>query len=367
MSKKTYFHYPFTAVIGQDSLKTALLLVASDPALGGVLLSGNRGTAKSTLARSLADLLDDRSFVNCPLGVSEDRLLGSLDVEHALANGQLKFSAGLFAQAHEGVLYVDEINLLPDHLVDLLLDVCASGINYLERDGISHQHPAQFILIGSMNPEEGTLRPQLLDRFGLFIEIKNNPDLQQRLDIVEARLSFDADPINFCRQYAEEQTAVKQLVQTARQMLQQVIVSPKCKLEIARRCLEAGVEGVRADLALFRAARANTALRGDNKMLLADIDAVAALVLAHRRQDVLQPQQAETHSKKNHSNNSSDSTNKNNTISQSNPPSHDLDKKSSQGDWGKMPVEDVQMGLQRQLDPSAFSDNNPALSQKKKQ
>jgi magnesium chelatase subunit I len=361
MYKTPHIHYPFSAVIGQEQLKTALLLVACDPALNGVLISGNRGTAKSTLARSLADLLDDESFVNCPLGVSEDRLLGSLDVEHALAKGQLKFSAGLFSKAHRGVLYVDEINLLPDHLVDLLLDVSASGVNYLERDGISHQHPAQFILIGSMNPEEGALRAQLLDRFGLYVEIKDNPNLQQRLEIVASRLSFDADPLEFCFQYEGQQTAIKTLVQNARQILQGVKISPECKLEIAQRCLNAGVEGIRADLALFRAAKAHAAMRGGNKMLEADIDAVEELVLAHRREEISQPQPSESKSKK-----KKNSLN-NNKEAQSDTSGNSSGEKSSQGDWGEMSVEDVLIGLQRQLDPSAFADNNAALVKKKKQ
>ena len=353
-------HYPFSAVIGQDKLKTALLLAASDPSLGGVLISGNRGIAKSTLARSLADLLHNRAFVNCPLGVSEDRLLGSLDVEYALAKGGLKFSPGLFAQAHGGVLYVDEINLLPDHLVDLLLDVSASGVNYVERDGISHQHEARFVLIGSMNPEEGALRPQLLDRFGLSIEIHENPDLQQRLAIVESRLAFDNDPLDFCERYEEHQSATRQLVRHANQTLKQVKASSASKLEIAQRCMQAGVEGVRADLALFRAARAHAAIRGGKNILDEDINAVTDLVLAHRQQGEPQqnPVEKPSTNKPQESNHSTPQQGAQNDAS-------DSEEQAPQGDWGEMPVEEVAIGLSRQLDPDKFS-NNVSLAQKKK-
>ena len=357
MSKNQTPHYPFSAVIGQDKLKTALLLTAIDPSLGGVLISGNRGIAKSTLARSLADLLDNRAFVNCPLGVSEDRLLGSLDVEHALKNGGLKFSPGLFSQAHGGVLYVDEINLLPDHLVDLLLDVSASGVNYVERDGISHQHKAQFVLIGSMNPEEGALRPQLLDRFGLSIEIHQNPDLQQRLAIVESRLTFDHDPFLFCEHYEEQQNAIRTLIHRANQTLAQVQASSESKLDIAQRCIQAGVEGVRADLALFRAARAHAAIRNDNAILNEDINAVADLVLAHRQQsEALQnpiEKPAETKPQQSH-----------HPTPQQNAQNNPSEQQAPQGDWGEMPVEDVTMGLSRQLDPTKFSQSSGLVKKK---
>ncbi|MCK5917929.1 MAG: AAA family ATPase [Cocleimonas sp.] len=360
MSNSQIPHFPFSAVIGQDKLKTALLLAACDPSLGGVLISGNRGIAKSTLARSLADLLlHHRAFVNCPLGVSEDRLLGSLDVEYALAKGGLKFSPGLFAQAHGGVLYVDEINLLPDHLVDLLLDVSASGVNYVERDGISHQHKAQFVLIGSMNPEEGALRPQLLDRFGLSVEIHDNPDLQQRMAIVESRLAFDHDPLDFCEQYAERQSIIRQLLHDASQRLKQVNASAESKLEIAQRCLQAGVEGVRADLALFRAARAHAAIRGGNNILDEDINAVTDLVLAHRQQEEPQQKLAQNSSEKKPQEN-------NYSTPQQSAQSSGSEEQSPQGDWGEMPVEDVAIGLSRQLDPAKFS-HQLSLAQKKKQ
>ncbi len=358
MSKPPKPQYPFSAVIGQDKLKKALLLSASDPSLGGVLVSGNRGTAKSTLARSLADLLDNKPFVNCPLGVSEDRLLGSLNIEQVLQNNKATFSPGLFSKAHQGVLYVDEINLLPDHIIDLLLDVSASGINYVERDGISHQHDAQFILIGSMNPEEGALRPQLLDRFGLFVDISENPNLDDRLKIVESRLAFENDPITFYKTYADRQNATKQLVRHANHTLKRVVASDDIKMDIAQRCLQAEVEGVRADLSLFRAARAQAAMRGGKNMRKEDVDAVADLVLAHRRQSPSQNSQQNT--------------------AEQNPPSHNpshsesTDKQgkskeqSSQGDWGTMPTEEVTIGLARQLDPHQFTTKNQTPREQKK-
>lgn len=355
MLSNPILQYPFSAIIGQDQLKTALLLSACDPALGGVLISGKRGTAKSTLARSLADLLDNKPFVNCPLGVSEDRLLGSLDIEQVLENNIMEFSPGLFAKAHRGVLYVDEINLLPDHLVDLLLDVSASGVNYIERDGISHQHDAQFILIGSMNPEEGALRPQLLDRFGLYVEISENPNLDDRLDIVESRLAFDQDPIGFHAQYTERQNASKQLVRHASHILKYVKASAEIKIDIAQRCLQAGVEGVRADLALFRAARAHAAMRGGKNIREEDVDAVTHFVLAHRQNELTQEQMDKA----------SQADKPQATGSPTTSTTDNKEPQSSQGDWGVMPVEDVSIGLSRKLDPTKFTrDNN--LHQKKK-
>lgn len=363
MIKNTTIHFPFSAVIGQDRLKNALLLSACDPALGGVLISGNRGTAKSTLARSLADLLDHRPFVNCPLGVSEDRLLGSLDIETVLADGALRFSSGLFSKAHTGVLYVDEINLLPDHLVDLLLDVSASGVNYLERDGISHQHEARFILIGSMNPEEGALRPQLLDRFGLYVDINENPNLQDRLDIVESRLAFDADQEAFVKHYEGRQNAIKQLVQQSKQALKDITASAEIKTDIATRCLQAEVEGVRADLSFYRAARAHAALNGRKWITNDDVDAVEDFVLAHRRQAPKEnpPSTSQGEPDNTPSNDQQD------VPHAKLPASKDHNSTNqSQGDWGEMPVEAVGIGLSRTLDPSLFSTKHP-IPQKKKQ
>ncbi|MBK3336592.1 AAA domain-containing protein, partial [Burkholderia pseudomallei] len=211
--------YPFSALIGQAALQQALLLVAVDPGLGGVLVSGPRGTAKSTAARALAELLPEGRFVTLPLSASDEQVTGSLDLASALADNTVRFSPGLVARAHLGVLYVDEINLLPDALVDALLDAAASGVNTVERDGVSHSHAARFALVGTMNPEEGELRPQLLDRFGLMVELANCYDAATRQRIVKARLAFDLDPHGFRAQYRDAQAALVAQIRAARAAL----------------------------------------------------------------------------------------------------------------------------------------------------
>jgi hypothetical protein len=198
-------HFPLSAVVGADDLKLALCLTAIDPKIGGVLIEGPRGMAKSTLARGLADLLASGQFVTLPLGATEERLVGTLDLDAALGEGRAQFSPGVLAKADGGVLYVDEVNLLADHLVDLLLDVAASGTNLIERDGISHRHSARFVLIGTMNPEEGELRPQLLDRFGFNVALSGQTLPAERGQIIRRRLDFDSDPTAFCAQWAEPQ------------------------------------------------------------------------------------------------------------------------------------------------------------------
>src|SRR5436309_11530820 len=196
---------PFSAVVGQDEAKLALLLVAIEPGLGGVLLRGQKGSAKTTLARGLARLLGpDAPFVELPVGATEDRLIGSIDLAAALTGGEVRFSPGLLAAAHGGVLYVDEVNLLPDHLVDVLLDVAASGVNRVEREGVSHQHDSRFVLVGSMNPEEGDLRPQLLDRFGLAVDMTTADDPADRAEAVRRRMAFERDPDAFVAAWPEE-------------------------------------------------------------------------------------------------------------------------------------------------------------------
>jgi magnesium chelatase subunit I len=275
--------FPFTAIEGQPLLQRALLLAAVDPLLGGVLVEGPRGTAKSTSARALAALLPAGRFVNLPLGATEEQLVGSLDLEAALQRSAVQFRPGLLARAHGGILYVDEVNLLADGLVDLLLDVSASGINRVERDGVSHQHEARITLIGTMNPEEGQLRPQLLDRFGLFVRLENVPNAQVRKAIVRTRMAFDADPQAFASRHAAAQTALALRVAQARDRLATVEWPEAVHDEVAQRCQDAGVEGVRADLVMLRAARAHAALEARAQVTPADVQAVAELALAHRR------------------------------------------------------------------------------------
>jgi magnesium chelatase subunit I len=275
--------FPFAALIGQAPLQQALLLAAIDPGLGGVLVSGPRGTAKSTTARALAELLPEGQLVTLPLGASEERLIGTLDIETVLRDGSVKFSPGLLAKAHRGVLYVDEINLLPDALVDALLDAAASGVNTVERDGISHSHDASFVLVGTMNPEEGELRPQLIDRFGLMVELQNCFDPQIRQRIVKARLAFDADPEAFRAAHAAQQAAYVQRIHAARERLPRFLFDDALHDHVSKVCIEAAVDGLRADLVMLRAARALAALEDDAVITTAHVDRVADAVLLHRR------------------------------------------------------------------------------------
>lgn len=277
--------YPFSALHGQARLQLALLLVGVDPRIGGVLIEGARGTAKTTSARALADILPAGEFVNLPLGSSEEQLVGSLDLELVLQQGKTAFRPGLLARAHRGVLYVDEINLLADTLVDLLLDVCGSGINRVERDGLSHQHAADVVLVGTMNPEEGELRPQLLDRFGLYVSVDETMGLGLRQSIVRSRLAFDEDPQAFVREYADQQQALVEQLSRARRQLADIRFRDEHHDQVSRLCHEAAVDGVRADLVMLRASRAMAALQGRQEILASDIEAVAELVLAHRRQE----------------------------------------------------------------------------------
>lgn len=291
--------YPFTAIRGMPRMQTALLLAAIDPLIGGVLIEGPRGSAKTTSARALAQLLPEGAFVNLPLGCSEEQLLGSLDLEDVLQHGRTRFRPGLLARAHQGVLYVDEVNLLADGLVDLLLDVSVSGINRVERDGISHAHEARFVLVGTMNPEEGGLRPQLLDRFGLFVQLGETIPPETREAIVRARLAFEADPQGFVADHAAAQQALRQRILQARAALEALPFTDAAHARVSRLCHEAGVEGVRADLVMLRAARAHAALEGQERIRDEDMDAVQDLVLAHRRKqspdtDPYEPEPAAT-------------------------------------------------------------------------
>jgi magnesium chelatase subunit D len=272
--------FPFSAVVGHDDAKLALLLAAIDPAIGGVLLRGQKGSAKTTLARGLAAVLPgDAPFVDLPLGATEDRLIGTLDLGAVLTGDGRRFEPGLLAAAHGGVLYVDEVNLLPDHLVDVLLDVAASGVNRVEREGISHEHPARFVLIGSMNPEEGELRPQLLDRFGLAVDVTTTLEPRDRAEAVRRRLDFDADPAAVAQRYApaEHELGTRLACTTAAPVPDALMV------RIGLLCAAAGVDGLRADLVISRAAAAFAGWEGHAEATVDDVRRVAPLALAHRR------------------------------------------------------------------------------------
>ncbi|MFT3815328.1 MAG: ATP-binding protein [Acidovorax sp.] len=285
--------FPLSAIQGQPQLVQALLLAAIEPALGGVLIQGARGTAKSTAARALADVLAPAPFITLPLGASIEHVVGSLDLSKALASSEVAFAPGLLAKAHGGVLYVDEINLLPDAIVDVLLDVAASGVNRVERDGISHSHAARFVLIGTMNPEEGTLRPQLLDRLGLCVQLANAQDAQLRSAIVKARLRFDLDPASFLQAHAVQQADIAERLCQARARCadsSQLPWSDAVYEEVARQCIAAHVDGLRADLVMLRAARALAAWEGSDTITERHVAEVAPLVLLHRATEA--PRQA---------------------------------------------------------------------------
>jgi magnesium chelatase subunit D len=308
--------FPFTAIVGQEALGEALLACAVDPRIGGVLVRGERGTAKSTAVRALAPLLPDVevvagcrfnadpleaaacpdgphddadavrrpvALVELPVGATADRLLGSLDLDRALRDGVAAFEPGLLAAAHRGILYADEVNLLPDHLVDVLLDAAAMGRAHVEREAISVSHPARFLLVGTMNPEEGELRPQLLDRFGLSVDVAASPDPAQRVEVVRRRLAFDADPDALRARFAADEAALAQRVAAARERLASVVLDDRTLLLIAGICARLGVDGMRADIVCAQAARALAALDGDDAVGEDHVRRAARLALAHRR------------------------------------------------------------------------------------
>lgn len=275
--------FPFAALAGQPEMRLALLLAAIDPALGGVLIEGPRGTAKSTAARALAELLPGAAFVTLPLGASLDHLVGSLDLGEALAGHTLRFKPGLLARAHGGVLYVDEVNLLPDLLIDALLDAASSGVHTVERDGMSHTHAARFTLIGTMNPEEGELRPQLLDRFGLCVHLSNLTDPVEREQAVRQRLAFDTDPAAFRARHADAQTRLAAGLVRAREVVATLPCPDAVFARVTALCLAARADGLRADLVLLRAARALAAWEGAAAPTVDHVGRVAPMVLRHRR------------------------------------------------------------------------------------
>ncbi|MGW1792227.1 putative cobaltochelatase [Streptomyces tubercidicus] len=309
--------YPFTAVVGMDDLRLALLLNAVSPAVGGVLVRGEKGTAKSTAVRALSALMpavdviggcrfacapaapdpgcpdgphergavEERPtrMVELPVGASEDRLVGALDIERALSEGVKAFEPGLLADAHRGILYVDEVNLLHDHLVDLLLDAAAMGASYVEREGVSVRHAARFLLVGTMNPEEGELRPQLLDRFGLTVEVAASREPDQRVEVVRRRLAYDADPAGFAARWAAEEDALRGRIAAARELLPRVTLGDAALRQIAATCAAFEVDGMRADIVMARTATALAAWAGRTEVLEEDVRQAALLALPHRR------------------------------------------------------------------------------------
>jgi magnesium chelatase subunit I len=313
--------FPFSAIVAQDDLKLALQMAVVDPSIGGVLVFGDRGTGKSTAVRALAALLPKMQVmsgcpyqcaptedgtrcqdgcplpatdgmrtvtevpvpvVDLPLGATEDRVVGALDLEAALTRGERSFAPGLLARAHRGFLYIDEVNLLPDHLVDLLLDVAASGENVVEREGISIRHPARFVLIGSGNPEEGELRPQLLDRFGLSLDVKTPQDLATRVEVVKRRTAFERDPRAFVQDFAHQETLLTARLQDARARLREVIVPDSAVERASALCQLLGTDGLRGELTLIRAARAAACLDGETEVGDRQLKRVANLALRHR-------------------------------------------------------------------------------------
>ena len=318
MARRSVF--PFTAIVGQERMKRALILNAVSPRIGGVLIRGERGTAKSTAARALAALLPDievlsgsryscdpkrpdewaddtvamhadgklvteiRStpFVDLPVSATEDRVVGTLDIEKAIKTGEKHFEPGVLASANRGVLYVDEVNLLDDHVVDLLLDSAAMGINIVEREGISFSHPAKFVLVGTMNPEEGDLRPQLLDRFAFSVQIEGLSDPEQRVQIMERRIAFEVDPENFYLEWSDKEKQLSEQIARGRDMVNDVRYYRRDLMSIAALTSSFKIDGHRADLVILRGAQAHAALQGRERIDDHDIILAAELALPHR-------------------------------------------------------------------------------------
>ncbi|PYB71963.1 magnesium chelatase ATPase subunit I [Rhizobium wuzhouense] len=318
--------FPFAAIVAQEDMKKALLMAAVEPLLGGVLIFGDRGTGKSTAVRALTELLpaiETRSgcrynchpaepqpacpvcnpaaglkppavikrrapMIDLPLGATEDRVCGSLDIEKALVAGEKHFEPGLLAAANRGFLYIDEINLLEDHLIDLLLDASASGVNVVEREGLSIRHAARFVLVGSGNPEEGDLRPQLLDRFGLSVDVRTIDDLDQRIEVIRRRDAYETDPVAFGKLWAKRDGAVGRRVVAARKIIRQVEIPDSVVMRMSQLCLRLGIDGMRGELTLMRASRAAAALTGRLFVTWDDVAEIAPMVLCHRlRRDPL--------------------------------------------------------------------------------
>ena len=331
MSHKHRYNYPFAAIVGQDKMKKALILNAINPSVGGVLIKGQKGTAKSTAVRSLAALLPEVDVVksceyhcdpdkpenlccNCntrqkngeiletekqhmkvvelPLGTTEDRLLGTIDIEAALKRGEKSFEPGILAYANRNILYVDEVNLLDDHLVDVLLDSAAMGTNNIEREGLSFSHPSKFILIGTMNPEEGDLRPQLLDRFGLCVEVEGIYDIDKRIEVMSRSLEFEQNPADFIEKWSQEEKQISERIAKAQQLLPSVKYDKEILSDIAALSVEVSVEGHRADIFMLKTACTIAALYERDYIISDDVKEAAELVLTHRlrRQPFQEPQ-----------------------------------------------------------------------------
>ena len=312
--------FPFTAIVGQDNMKLALVLTAIDPTIGGVLVFGDRGTGKSTAIRAFADLLPpirvvtgcpinsethadvpswvdtttkktekiNTPVVDLPLGISSDRITGALDIEFALVEGIKRFQTGLLAKANRGYLYIDEVNLLEDHLVDLLLDVAQSGENVVEREGLSIRHASRFILIGSGNPEEGELRPQLLDRFGLSVEVLTPDTVDERIEVIKRRDDYDNHPEEYAATWDKENRKLRNKIQKARKSLGSITVDSKILEHCAQICIDLGSDGLRGELTLVRTARALAAFNGKERVDVGHIKTIAPMALSHRlRRDPL--------------------------------------------------------------------------------
>ena len=312
--------FPFSAIVGQDDMKTAMILTAVDPGIGGVLVFGDRGTGKSTAVRALAALLppievvrgcpinaatsaecpdwseletnqtEERPtpVIDLPLGVTEDRVLGALDIERALTRGEKAFQPGLLARANRGYLYIDEVNLLEDHIVDLLLDVAQSGENVIEREGLSVRHAARFVLVGSGNPEEGDLRPQLLDRFGLAVEVTTPREIEERIEVIRRRQAFEGDTTAFMKRWRAADTRLRKKILTAKDALPALETPEQTLVDCAELCIALGSDGLRGELVLLRAARALAAFEGKNSLEQGHLRRLASMALSHRlRRDPL--------------------------------------------------------------------------------
>ena len=314
------FLYPFTAIVGQEKMKEALILNIINPSLGGVLIRGEKGTAKSTLVRALANLLAEREenscefhcepdkidnycsqcsekylkgekiekhkstmkVINLPISATEDRVVGTLDIEYAIKTGEKKFEKGILAQSNRNILYVDEINLLDDHIVDVLLDSAAMGVNTIEREGISYSHPAKFVLVGTMNPEEGDLRPQLLDRFGLVVDVIGERETSKRVEVIKRRLDFEAEPEKFIKKYLEEEEELKNRIENSKKILENIKCSDEIYELAAKISIALNVDGHRADIAVVKTAITIAAFENREEVIKEDMLRAAVLALPHR-------------------------------------------------------------------------------------